>query len=72
MASIKRRPDGSWRARYRDDQDREHAKHFDRKADGQNWLAAQTMSVATGGHVAPRLSKVTVQSFYDEWSRRQV
>ena len=72
MASIKKRPDGSWRARYRDDQEREHSKHFDRKIDGEKWLAAQTTAVATGGHVVPRLSKITVQSFYDDWSSRQV
>ncbi len=72
MASIKKRPDGSWRARYRDDQDREQSKHFDRKIDGEKWLAAQTTAVATGGHVVPRLSKITVQSFYDDWSSRQV
>ena len=72
MASIKRRPDGRWRARYRDDQGHEHSKHFDRKIDGETWLAAQTIAVATGAHVVPRLSRITVQAFYDDWSRRQV
>ncbi len=72
MASIKRRPDGRWRARYRDDQSHEHSKHFDRKIDGETWLAAQTIAVATGAHVVPRLSRITVQAFYDDWSRRQV
>ena len=28
MASIKRRPDGKWRARYRDPSGKEHAAHF--------------------------------------------
>ena len=45
MASIKRQPDGRWRARYRDDQGHEHSKHFDRKIDGEAWLAAQTIAV---------------------------
>jgi integrase len=72
MASIKRRPDSRWRARYRDDQGHEHSKHFDRKIDGETWLAAQTIAVATGAHVVPRLSRITVQAFYDDWSRRQV
>jgi integrase len=35
-------------------------------------LAAQTIAVATGAHVVPRLSRITVQAFYDDWSRRQV
>jgi integrase len=72
MASIKRRPDGRWRARYRDDQGHEHSKHFDRKIDGETWLAAQTIAVATGAHVVPRLSRITAQAFFDDWSRRQV
>jgi integrase len=72
MASIKRRPDGTWRARYRDDQGREHSKHFERKVDGETWLAAQSVAVATGAHVDPRLGRITVQAFYDDWSRRQV
>jgi integrase len=72
MASIKKRPGGSWRARVRDEQEREHAKHFDRKVDGEKWLAARTTAVATGGHVVPRLSKITVQSFYGDWASRQV
>ncbi len=31
MASIAKRPDGHWRARYRDPTGREHARHFARK-----------------------------------------
>lgn len=72
MASVKKRPDGRWRARYRDDDGREHAKHFDRKVDGEAWLAVQSVAVATGGHVAPRVGRVTVQAYYDDWSARQV
>ena len=46
MASIKKRPDGQWRARYRDGTGKEHAKHFDRKVDGQRWLDEQTARVS--------------------------
>ena len=38
MASIAKRSDGGWRARYRDGAGREHAKHFGRKVDAQRWL----------------------------------
>ena len=31
--SIAKRPSGRWRARYRDDAGKEHARHFDRKID---------------------------------------
>ncbi|HEX5771793.1 MAG TPA: hypothetical protein VFY11_12580 [Nocardioidaceae bacterium] len=37
MASrnIAKRPDGMWRARYRDEAGKEHSKHFRRKKDGE-------------------------------------
>ena len=38
MTSIKKRPDGRYRARYRDDGGKEHARHFQRKTDAQQWL----------------------------------
>ena len=36
--NVAKRPNGKWRARYRDDADKEHARHFDRKVDAQRWL----------------------------------
>lgn len=38
MASIAKRPNGQWRARYRDDSGREHSRHFARKTDAHRWL----------------------------------
>lgn len=64
MASIQRRPDGRWRARYRDDAGKEHAKHFQRKIDAKRWLDEITTSVLTGTYVDPKTSLTTVQ----EWS----
>jgi integrase len=72
MASIKKRPDGKWRARYRDEEGRERARHFDRKIDATNWLAQKQTEVATGTHVDPDAGKVTLRSFYGEWAPRQV
>ena len=50
MASIKKRPDGRWRARYRDPDGRERAKHFARKVDAERFLrtSKRTSFVATG------------------------
>ncbi len=53
MASISKRPDGRWRARYRDANGKEHAKHFDRKADAQRWVDEVTASIVTGRYVDP-------------------
>jgi len=56
MASIAKRPDGRWRARYRDDAGREHSKHFARKVDAQRWLDEVTASVVTGSTSTRRLA----------------
>lgn len=51
MASINKRPNGTWRARYRDDTRSEHARHFGRKIDAQAWLDEQTADLVAGTHV---------------------
>jgi hypothetical protein len=63
---------GSWRARYRDDAGKEHARHFPRKIDAQKWLDGVTVSVVTGSYVDPKSGKVTLRTFYAEWSTRQI
>lgn len=72
MASIKKRDNGKWRARYRDDSGREHAKHFDRKADAQAWLDDETAGLVRGDWIDPRTGKVTFSEWFDDWSARQV
>lgn len=72
MASIQRRDNGKWRARYRDDAGKEHARHFDRKVDAQRWLDEVTASVLTGQYVDPRAGKVTFKVYAEAWQRRQV
>jgi hypothetical protein len=67
MASIAKRPDGRWRARYRDDAGKEHARHFDRKLNAQRWLDQQTAALVAGTHVAPRDARVTVGEWCDTW-----
>lgn len=67
MSSIKKRPNGSWRARYRDDDGKEHAQHFKRKVDGQNWLDSKTAELVTGTHVSPKTAKTTVAEWSDLW-----
>lgn len=61
-----------WRARYVDDQSREHTKAFIRKADAQGWLDNEiTPSLATGTYVAPQAGKLTVAAVYASWSASQ-
>ncbi|MFJ7207473.1 tyrosine recombinase XerC [Streptomyces sp. NPDC098789] len=67
MASIKKRPNGKYRARYRDATGREHARHFVRKVDAQRWLDEETASLVTGNYVNPKDRKVTVDEWCDTW-----
>ena len=70
--NIQRRPDGKWRARYRDANHREHARHFPRRRDAERWLASQEVAIARGEWVDPTLSKITVGEWSPQWLARQV
>lgn len=72
MSSIARRDGGGWRARYRDEAGKEHARHFSRKVDAQRWIDETTTAVVTGQYVDPKAGRTTFMSFYREWSARQV
>jgi integrase len=72
VASVKRRADGKYRARYRDAAGKEHARHFARKVDGQQWLNEQTAAQVTGQYVDPRAGRVPFARYFTDWSQRQV
>jgi len=72
MASIKRREDGQWRARYRDDAGKEHARHFVRKVDAQRWVDETTEALVTGQYVDPKAGKTTVPDDTTMWQAAQV
>ena len=72
MASIKKRPNGKWRARYRDSDGDEHARHFARKIDAQQWLDGETVKLKTGTWVEPRAGAVTLREWFEQWSAIQV
>lgn len=67
VASIAKRSDGRWRARYRDAGGREHAKHFDRRVDAQRWLDETTAATVRGDYVDPKLGRVTVGDWAARW-----
>lgn len=72
MSSIAKRENGMWRARYRDDAGKEHARHFDRKVDAQRWLNEVTASQVTGQYVDPRAGRVTFRQYAEQWRQSQV
>ena len=67
MASIAKRADGRWRARYRDAAGNEHARHFARRIHAQSWLNSVTTAVGTGSYVDPSRAKVTVGTMAEQW-----
>lgn len=71
MASIKQRADGVWRARYRDDAGREHARHFTLKRDAQRWLDEVAAAVVTGQYVDPKAGRITWAEWTTRWMERQ-
>ena len=72
MSSIAKRPDGSWRARYRDAAGREHSKHHARKVDAQRWLDEATAGIVTGQWVDPRGGRITFREYAETWRDSQV
>lgn len=61
-----------YRARYVDNDNREHSKAFALKRDAQKWLDSEiTAKFATGTYVEPSAGRVTVSSVYQSWSSAQ-
>lgn len=56
-----------WRARYVDEQGREHAKMFGRKVDAQRWLNRQVSDQETGTWTDPALSGITFGALAQRW-----
>ncbi|GAA0498964.1 tyrosine-type recombinase/integrase [Streptomyces olivaceiscleroticus] len=71
MANVQKRPNGKWRARYRDLDGKEHARHFDRKVDAQRWIDEVTASVITGQYVDPRSAKTPFREYAEKWRASQ-
>lgn len=74
MASIQKRPNGSYRARYRDPDGKEHARHFkyknnprDPENSAQHWLNSVTTALSTGNYVGPKNAKTTVEEWCEIW-----
>ena len=60
-----------YRARYRDEAGKEHARHFVRKANAQRWLDEVTAAVVRGDYVDPDAGKVTFGQWFRRWSAVQ-
>lgn len=68
MASVEKRPDGKWRARYRPvPGGRQIARHFRRKIDAERWLTEQQSRVNRGDWTAPELGRIAVSEWAETW-----
>jgi integrase len=72
MASIKKRPDGKWRARWREyPGGPEKSQHFGRKADAEAFLVGIQHKLLSGTYTPPAAGKITVQEYAEEWTQRR-
>lgn len=67
MGSVKRRPDGKYRARWRGPDGKEHAKHFDKKRDADRFVATMEADKHRGQYVDPT-DRTTVAAYARQWA----
>ncbi len=73
MASIDRRPNGKWRARYRTHAGGpQRAKHFDRKIDAEQFLTRMTGQLLDGSYVDPSAGQIAFGAYAKTWKTAQV
>jgi len=86
MASIDKRPNGKWRARYRvHPGGPQRSNHFDRKTDAERFLTRNLGQVLVGGeradgvehlddgsYVDPAAGRVTFGDYANSWRNAQV
>ena len=71
MASVKKRPDGTYRARVRTLSGREVAKHFTLKRDADKWVVEQEAALLAGTFVDPRKGRTLVSTAAEGWVAAQ-
>ena len=64
---MRRKPSGSWEARYRDGLGRMHARSFATKTDARRWAKEVETDVRRGDWVDPRLARSSFASWADQY-----
>lgn len=72
MGNVQKRPNGTWRGRYRDPFGKEHSRHFKRRIDAERWLASVENAKHRGEWIDPSLSRITVAEWAQKWIDAQV
>jgi integrase len=72
MASVDRRANGKWRARWREyPGGPQKTRSFDRKIDAQRWLTKVEHDLMTGGYVDPSAGQLIVRTYSESWLSRR-
>jgi integrase len=73
VGSVDRRPNGRWRARWREyPGGPQKAKHFGRKLDAERFLVGIEHSMLAGTYVDPAAGRVLFRMYADHWRRLQL
>ena len=73
MASIVKRPNGKWRARYREHPGGpQRARHFDRKSEAERFLARVTSQLLEGSYVHSTAGRRPFAEYAAAWQESQV
>ncbi len=68
--SIDKRPDGRYRARWREPDGKQRAKHFDRKIDAERHLVKMKHDLLSGTYVDPRQAQMPLATYAERWLER--
>ena len=72
MASIDKRRDGRWRARWREyPSGPQRAQHFTRKIDAEQFLVDVQHRVLIGTYTPPSAGQITVRAYAADWMSRR-
>ena len=72
MGSVKKRADGVWRARWREVDGTERAKHFATQRQAQDYLTEVTADMLRGEYITEADKSVTFGVYADQWRLAQI
>ena len=62
----------TWRARWRDDRNRQRSKSFRRKVDAERFMTSLDHAKNSGAYVDPAAGRMTVEEFAEKWLAAQL
>jgi len=72
MSSVDKRPNGKWRARWREyPGGPQKAEHFRLKSEAEHHLVSIDHDLLTGAYVDPTAGRTTIIDYYATWAARQ-